>query len=204
MVTLGLRDTGHLPTDINRALGIPLKGNQGLRARFMRYLAKHEGAIAAYAALDIGAVNAHVHLHVLVYAPYLPRERLQHWLQSQDCTIPGCKHVAGDRSCNGSWDVDVRVADTPDEALKYSISPKGRDDIEHADLCVAVALCTYKRHRVETYGLAKPGALSLVDVAEARALAEYDGRLCPHCGGPMERFKAGHRVNGRYFWTDIQ
>lgn len=202
MISLGLRDTGNLIEDIRRTIGDPHGGDRGLRAKLMRFLTGHCGAAAAYVALDVGAEHGHVHLHALVYSPFISRAQLQHWLQSQDCDVPGCKHVAGDRNCHGSWDVDVRKAYSPDEALKYTISPEEHGDPEAlADLRVAVYLATYKRHRVETYGLAKPGAVAVVDAAEQRELDEHDGKRCPHCGGPMTAMYVGMRMpGGHYVW----
>lgn len=193
MITMALRDTGDLALDIRRAIG-GLDGDQGLRKRLSRQLSKM-GAVASYSALDVGAEHGHVHLHVLCYAPFLPRAVLQHWLQSQDCSKPGCKHVAGDRSCEGSWDVDIRKAWSPDECLKYSIGYDNPDQEQLADLHVAVYLTTYGRHRIETYGLAKPGQLPKVDAADPQL------GVCPLCGTQMIQWGVGKWDGSDFQWT---
>ncbi|MEJ2353871.1 MAG: hypothetical protein P8Y03_29185, partial [Anaerolineales bacterium] len=83
---------------------------------------------------------------------YIPREEIQHWFQSRDCDVPGCKHIPGDRGCHGSWAVDIRTAFDPREALKYACSPdaKNLDRAEFAELRLLTYLVLYKRHRIET------------------------------------------------------
>jgi len=81
--------------------------------------------------------------------------------------------------------------------LEHRASPSGL----LAELRLAVMLCTYKRHRVETYGLAKPGAVQLVDKAEVDALDVEEGRRCPHCGGPMAVLASGRWGPHGYSWT---
>jgi hypothetical protein len=91
--------------------------------------------------------------------------------------------------------VDVRRATSPDEALKYSIGYDNPDQEQLADLHVAVYLTTYGRHRIETYGLAKPGKLPSVDAVDPQPGA------CPLCGTQMVPLLTGH-WNGREFvWT---
>lgn len=193
MVTLGLRDTGDLALDLKRTIGV-VRGDAGLRKRLSRQL-YNWGAAAAYVALDVGEKNGHVHLHCLVYAPFISREAIQHWLQSQDCHKPGCKHVAGDRECEGSWDADIRRAYNPAEAMKYSVGYDNPDREDLADLHVAVYLATYGRHRVETYLLARPGAVPEVDRAEP------ERGVCPFCGAPMVAHATGTWNGATYTWT---
>lgn len=168
-----------------------------IRRLLLRFLTRRYGVIAAFAAVEVGA-GGNAHLHVLVYSPYLPRAELQHWLQSQDCTVPGCMHRAGDRACGGSWAVDVRACYDPREALKYACSPDAkhgnRDDF--AEIRLLTYLVLYKRHRIETYGLAKPGCWKAVDLVDD--VLEFG--FCPYCGCKMEVIDVGELLGVRYRW----
>jgi hypothetical protein len=143
---------------------------------------------------------------------------MERWLRAYDCTVPGCKHEPNDRCpecirekrkcdhndgdrvrCNGSWNVDVKVAETPHEALKYSVScDDGIDSHRNAEMAIAVYLWTYGRHRIETYGLAKPGAISIVDSVD-KELEDSD-RCCPDCSKPLVDIMVGEKRDGFYSW----
>jgi len=192
LLTIGLRKKDNLFEAIHDAFA--------LRNRLARLLERKFGVVAAYIAIEISPGGL-VHLHCLIYSPYIPREQLQHWLQSQDCDVPGCRHVPGDRSCTGSWIVDIRKAYSPHDALKYACSPdpKGNDRDDHAELRVLTHLALYKRHRIETYGLARPCYWKKADTVEE--IIEHG--FCPHCGSEMITTEKGILFENCYRWKKI-
>lgn len=169
-----------------------------LRKLLVRFLRRRYGLVAAFAAVEVGS-GGNAHLHALIYAPYLPREDLQHWLQSQDCDVPDCKHKPGDHDCGGSWAVDIRAAFDPREALKYACSPdaKNLDRDNFAELRLLTYLILYKRHRIETYGLAKPGAWKAADLVDVVLEQNY----CPYCGQEMVIVEMATLSGETYHWS---
>jgi hypothetical protein len=98
--------------------------------------------------------------------------------------------------------VDVRKADTPHEALKYAVScDDGIDGNRNAEVAIAVYLWTYKRHRIETYGVAKPAALPVVDQVDQEL--EDDDKCCPECGRELVDIAYGEKRSGFYSWTHV-
>lgn len=211
MITVALRGAGDLLHDIGATLR--------LRPRLARWLRNHHGAVAQFWALDVGP-DGHPHLHGLVYSPFVPRDLVQRWLRAQDCTVPGCKHeLADDRCdeckaakvspcphldggrqrCNGSWVVDVRAAWSPQEVLKYSVSPdaKGNDRDDHAELRLFVYLATAGEHRIQGYGAARVKAIREV---EQHVEDIFVKGFCPVCGQEMIEVGAGKWKHGRYEW----
>jgi hypothetical protein len=84
--------------------------------------------------------------------------------------------------------------------LKYAVScDDGVDGYRNAEIAVAVYLWTYNRHRIETYGLAKPGVLSVVDLAE-KELEDSD-KFCPECGRALVDVAHGIKQRGFYSWS---
>ena len=197
MLTVSLRGNGNLPQNLNDTLTY--------RTQLARRLRNYHGAVLVIGALDVGP-DGHPHLHFLVYCPFLPREQIQLWQKAHDCTVEGCKHPADDRCdackeanidcvhphangrprCNGSWVVDVRRAYSPDEVLKYSVSPKAQPEAH-----LAVYLTTYRRHRVECYGLAR------LRVWEGKE--EIPG-FCSVCGQELEIVFVGSRHGDHFDW----
>jgi hypothetical protein len=179
LITIGLRDTGDFIGDVQRTAG-PLRSN------FNRWL-KRRGAAASFLAVDIGPEHGHPHLHIVTYAPFLPKADLQQWLHAQDCDVPGCRHE-GD-ACTGSWDVDIDSAATPDTALAYAATwaPITPGDVEQAERYAAAAIIMYRRPGIETTGLAAPGAWT--DHLRVRAEAQ----ICKVCGAPLEECGEGER-----------
>ena len=102
------------------------------RAKFARHMERNYHSTAAYMALDLGGKKQSPHFHAVMLCDYAPRENLQRWLRSTDCTVPGCSHEADDRCeacrkakrrcshkradgkprCNGSWYVHVEAIGT--------------------------------------------------------------------------------------------
>jgi hypothetical protein len=99
------------------------------RAKLARFLDRNFHLSAAYMSLDLGTEKQSLHFHVVALMDYAPRELLQSWLRSTDCTVPGCSHPADDRCeackkakhrcehphadgtprCNGSWYVHIEA-----------------------------------------------------------------------------------------------
>jgi hypothetical protein len=170
-----------------------------LRKLLVRLLTRRFGLVAAFVAVEVGA-GGNAHLHALVYSPFLPREELQHWLQSQDCDVLGCKHRPGDRACGGSWGVDVRACHDPREALKYACSPDakhGGNRDAFAEVRLLAYLVLYKRHRIETYGLARPGFWKAVDQVDTY----LELGICPYCGQEMTIMDVGNLLASCYSWS---
>ena len=221
LITVALRDTGALQADLWRTIGPPGRGgsDKSVRKKLSKFLRDSHHVIASYAALDVGDEKGHVHLHLLVYSPFIRRDSLEHWLRSYDCTVPGCKHSVNDRCqecidarlecdhkdgdrvrCDGSWNVDVRLAKDPYEALKYAVScDAGVDGHSNAEIAVATYIWTYRRHRIETYGLAKPGALALVDSVDEEL--ENSDKCCSECGRVLVDIAYGTKQRGFYSWS---
>jgi hypothetical protein len=208
--TFGLRDTGDLEADIERTLKY--------RAKLKRVLEEKFHAQAIWIKLDIGEENGHPHLHALIYAPFINRERLVVWQKKQTCTVKGCKHPADDRCdecrankcechhphddgslrCNGAWDVDLRQADDPGEVLKYVCSPS----LPATELRLAVYIATYRRKRTMTYGLARPNAIPAMEatVKKERAESAANANICPECGQVLVYESCGWKHGDRYRW----
>jgi transposase len=64
-----------------------------------------------------------------------------------------------------------------------------------------VYLWTYKRHRIETYGVAKPAALPVVDQVDQEL--EDDDKCCPECGRELVDIAYGEKRSGFYSWTHV-
>lgn len=209
MLTVSLRGNGNLAQDIDEALTY--------RKVLARRLRDHHGVIAAIGSLDVGD-NGHPHIHFLIYSPYIPRGQIQQWQKARDCTVPGCKHPADDRCptcreagvdcdhdhpdgrvrCNGSWVVNIKFAYSPDDVVKYSVSPSSKghtDTADHAALRLAVYVVAHKRHRTETYGLAK-----LKSFDASVELAQDDVDHCKCCGQPLVLIAVGERRSDHYLW----
>ena len=221
LVTVAPRGTGVLRSDLWRVIGPPGTGgsDKSLRKKLSKFLRQAHHVIASYAALDVGGENGNAHLHLLVYSPFIPRDSLEHWLRSYDCTVPGCKHSVNDRCpeciaarrkcdhkdgdrvrCDGSWNVDIKIAPKCYEALKYAVScDEGVDGYSNAEIAVATYLYTYKRHRIETYGVAKPGALALVDSVDEEL--ENSDKCCSECGRVLVDIAYGTKQRGFYSWS---
>lgn len=102
------------------------------RTVFARHMRRAYHTSAADISLDLGTDKQGPHFHALMLIDYAPRELLQRWLRSTDCTVPGCSHEADDRCescraaghachharpdgkprCNGSWYVHVQQVGT--------------------------------------------------------------------------------------------
>ncbi len=213
-VSIGLRGTGDFIHDIQVTLG-PLKRN------LRRWLKRH-GAVAFVIALDVGTGHGsqpHPHLHALIYGPHIEREPLQRWLRAQDCTVAGCNHPADDRCdecravacechhtdggrqrCNGSWDVDIRQAKTPHEALGYAVgwNTSTITGTSNSDALLATFLTTYKRPRVSAYGLAQRHFWR--DRLRARFSLDY----CKDCGQELRQTAYGERGADGHVWKDCK
>jgi hypothetical protein len=189
LVTLATKKAASLVDDIENQFD--------LRKAFMRFLKRRYGVVAAFSSIEVGS-GGNAHLHSIIYGPFIPRSEIQHWFQSRDCDLPGCKHVPGDRNCRGSWAVDIRAAFDPREALKYACSPdaKNMNRAAFAELRLLTYLVLYKRHRIETYGLAKPGAWKNVDLVDT--VLDFD--FCPYCGCQMIAVEFGKLVGHAYRW----
>lgn len=197
--SINLRDTGDFLADMDRIFKV--------RRRVARFLSRH-GQIASFISLDVGNQNSyHVHLHFLSYGPFISREVFERFHRSLDCTVRGCRHEPGDREhCNGSWEGDLRAAYSPTEVLKYACSwpdpGEGADgglDPWQVALRLATFLASYKRHRIECYGLAKAGVVAQIE-EELDGEEEFDSGTCPLCGGMMRRVAQGTWMQGKYVW----
>jgi hypothetical protein len=190
LVTVSTRKAASLVHDVDAQIR--------LRKAFVRFVSRRWGLPAAFGAVEVGA-KGNAHLHMLVYSPFLPRAELQHWLQAHDCDVQGCKHKAGDRTCRGSWTVDVRACFDPREPLKYACSPdaSNMDNEDFAEMRLLTYLILYRRHRIETYGLAKPGAWKNVDLVDVY----LEHGFCPYCGQQMIIVEVGNLFSGRYQWA---
>ncbi len=67
-----------------------------LRAKLMRLLRRRYRMMAGFGSIEMGPTG-NIHLHIVAYCAYLPREDMQRWLRSQDCTVPHCAHTPDDR-----------------------------------------------------------------------------------------------------------
>ena len=67
---------------------------------------------------------------------------------------------------------------------------------DFAELRLLTYLVLYKRHRIETYGLAKPGAWKNVDLVDT--VLEFG--FCPYCGCQMIPAEFGRLVGHSYHW----
>jgi hypothetical protein len=165
-----------------------VRATENYRQKLARKLQRYHGAVAIFSAIDVGQ-KGNPHLHWLVYSPFIARAQLQHFQQAFDCTVPGCKHVAGDRACEGSWDVHIKEVDTDAvrEVLKYSVSPKADSDYH-----IALFLAMYGKHRVQTYGLARKKILRAVEDAYDD---EHVKHKCPICDKVMPIVQQGYIRN---------
>lgn len=190
MLTVATRKAHSIVEDVEKQIRF--------RKRLVRFLARRFGLVAAFIAVEVGS-GGNAHFHALVYSPYVPRSELQHWLQSQDCDVSGCTHKPGDRSCGGSWSVDIRACYDPREALKYACSPDakhGGDRDAFAEIRLLTYLVLYKRHRVETYGLARPGFWKTVDQVDTY----LELGICPYCGQEMVIIQIGSLLSSFHSW----
>lgn len=146
LVTMSLRKTNDVGADLDATIK--------MRGELMRVLRDQFGMLAGFGAVEQGE-NSNIHLHALVYSRFLERPRLQQFLRSRDCTIPGCRHPADDRCdacraakcacahpdgerprCNGSWVVDLQAVKGRKgiiEAIKYAAAPVAVDDVPKID-----------------------------------------------------------------------
>lgn len=219
-----------------------------VRARLVRLLNHRYGMLAGVGAIEMGS-HCNVHLHFLTYCSFLPREEMQRWLRSYDCTVPGCDHPADDRCaackqaghacthplpgghsrCNGSWYIDIRQCYVrPDkieyrdaelggivEACKYAAAPVIPDDaprpgaepsakqLAYAREVMRFFLALHGRHRVETYGLARPRTLGeekIVDDVTPKDTDEQGRPCCPVCEKAMDYACTGERKKSSYDW----
>lgn len=183
MITSTLRGTGDLRHDIDTTLKH--------RARLSRRLKRH-GMIAEYGSLDVGS-GGNPHLHLLVYSPYIDREALRLWQCGLTCDVPGCDHAQDNERCTGSWGIDIREAYSPDEGLKYAVASDGDPDLR-----LAVYLFSKGRHRVETYGLARPALYPDAELDERDKRVEAG--FCPDCGQELVTVAVGVRRWDHYDW----
>jgi len=87
-IEIGLIQRGSVEDRLNAAVD--------LRAKFMRLLRRRYLMMAGFASIEMGPTG-NIHIHAVVYSAFLPREDLQRWLRSQDCTVPNCAHSPDDR-----------------------------------------------------------------------------------------------------------
>lgn len=161
-----------------------------LRKNFARWATKNYGMVAAFGAMELSQ-GMHVHLHILLWSLYIPKEVLQSWLRAQDCTIRHCPHPADDRCekcraakkechhperggrerCNGSYMLNIEKVFDVRECIKYCCKPVVIEDPKAkwtkeqrawAINTVQFFIATYRRHRIETY-------------LEAREVVENEG-----------------------------
>lgn len=161
-----------------------------LRKNFARWATKNYGMVAAFGAMELSQ-GMHIHLHVLLWSLYIPKDALQSWLRGQDCTIPRCPHPADDRCercraakkechhpdtdgrerCNGSYMLNIEKVTDVRECIKYCCKPVVIEDPKAkwtkeqkawAINTVQFFIATYRRHRIETY-------------LEARKIVENEG-----------------------------
>lgn len=248
MVTLGFRRGASRKADVDEIIR--------RRAAFAREFAPW--IVAGFAAIEQGATSGrHIHLHAMIYGPFLPRDLVEKWWRALDCTVAGCAHPSNDRCeeckgackehravdgrprrdlkcsacralsracehpdgerqrCNGSWYVDVRKSRRGKhgfiEGLKYAAAPVEPSDAPHvgddpteeqqarAGDVLEFYVALHGRHRVETYGLAKPSAkIEIGEVLPGVSDAEPDGTTpsCPTCKRPMVALPCWFRVPG--------
>ena len=201
-VSAGLVSTGNIIADVNRTLG--------LRAKMWPHLRDKHGAVAGIIAVDCGLKHGHVHLHALVYSPFIERKHFATWLQSQDCTVVGCNHLPDDRCelckhekkacnhlddgrtrCNGSWNFHIKSAEHLKRPIDYMLRPDAgyadEDWIEFAELRLAYYLALNRRKKIQRFGLAeeKHGLVSVNRKSNHGHSYEHDPNKCPKCGGRL-------------------
>jgi hypothetical protein len=175
-----------------------VRAMEDYRSKLCKWLQRYHGVVAIFASLDVGK-NGVSHMHLLVYSPFIARAKLIHYQKSIDCRIPGCAHGAYDETCGGSFDIDIRqlyakrdskghrVKGGVREVLKYAVSPKA--DSDHH---VALFLAMYRKHRVQTYGLANRKLLVAVEEAYED---EHVRHMCPVCSKVMPIVLHGYIKN---------
>jgi hypothetical protein len=222
LVTVSLRKTGHLASDVEATIK--------MRAGLMRQLRERFGLKAGFGAIEQGE-DSNVHLHALVFSEYIERSEVQSWLRSRDCTVKGCSHPADDRCdackdskkacphpdggrqrCNGSWVVNVRAISGRKgvfEAIKYAAAPVALHDLPEvgkrgsdsqvlfAERVLRFYLAMRNRHRVETYGDAKDDIG--VDTEADDIPLDEEMRPCPS-GHALEFVTFGVNQTGGYVW----
>jgi len=243
MVTIALKDEPDLQKDIDNHLQLRREMYRLMSLTTKRIPNNPFDARAMIGALEQAGTpeKPHIHLHLVIYCKHLPREMLQSWLRSRDCSVDGCDHPADtrgtDSKCNGSWYIDIRKlrcwrkakfkkcgcsssrkcqAAGVREALKYATKPVNTDkvsvpregkeptvnELAWAGQVLKFAAHMYKRHRVETYGDAKP-MLTKIIRAENGDDSEEHRAGCRECGAPMKLEYIGWCKNIRdgYEWA---
>lgn len=132
LLTVGLKHSGDLADDFDRAAKMRKALVRWMADRFGERVVKEAKVtrrLDAFGAIEMSG-RGHVHLHMLVYCSFVPRELVQGWLKrhAADCTVEGCEcppddrcdgcrrkktrcehpHADGRSRCNGSWYVDLR------------------------------------------------------------------------------------------------
>jgi hypothetical protein len=162
-----------------------------------------------------------LHLHGLMYSPFIPQKDMAEWLVRKTCTVENCNHPESDRTmhrsadrlgygmakrkrprCNGSFCVHIDRANTPYDAICYIARTykrqKGMTRSDYALVRLAMYLATYRSHRFQSCGLAQPQ--SRLPTTAAKEVA--DRKICRCCGQEMLIVADGViREDGAYSWT---
>jgi hypothetical protein len=211
MISVSPRGTGDIVDDVDNV--------KRIRRKLTRELNKR-GAIAIIWNLHVGIENHTVHLHGLMYSPFIPQDDLGEWLVQKTCTVKNCSHPQSERTlnrfadrfgfgiaerkqprCNGSFCVHIETAYTPYDAISYVArtykSYNGATLFDFAVVRLAMYLATYRSHRIQTCGLARPKRrLPNNSIAEV-----VDRKVCRCCGQEMMIVADGvMRGDGSYVW----